>query len=300
MSRIDRALEVWEGATTGDVTRSEPTGPQAGAFQLDEYPQEQWPAAAGRDLPPSIPVAPPAPAVPRRVPPMMGEAELRARLVTGDADAVTIEQYRRLAATLHDVQAERGLKTVMVTSALPGEGKTLTIANLALTLSESYGRRVLLVDADLRRPSLHALFGVANAQGLSEALVRGTLPPRVVDISPRLSLLPAGTPGPSPLAALTSDRMGALLKDSASRFDWVLVDTSPVGLLPDGQLLARLIGAVILVINAGATPAATVERVVADLEPEYILGTVLNRVEQRRIAEAGYYAAYGAKSTGKC
>jgi capsular exopolysaccharide synthesis family protein len=204
---------------------------------------------------------------------------------------VSLEQYRRLAAALHDAQVERGLKTVMVTSALPGEGKTLTVVNLALTLSESYARRVLVVDADLRWPSLHGVFKVPNTEGLSEAL-ESDVEPAITEVSGRLSVLTAGRPGAAPLAGLSSSRMGALLKECAARFDWVLVDTSPVGVLPDGQVVARLIGAVILVIKAGSTPTATVQRAVADLGPEYILGTVLNRVEERRIPDAGYYAKY--------
>jgi capsular exopolysaccharide synthesis family protein len=227
------------------------------------------------------------------VPRPPADLDLRARLVTGEADAVSLEQYRRLAAALHEAQVERGLKTVMVTSALPAEGKTLTTANLGLTLSESYARRVLVIDADLRWPSLHGVFGLPNSRGLSEALQHGETPD-CVEISSRLSLMTAGQPGPTPLAGLTSERMGAILQECAARFDWVIVDTSPVGLLPDGQVLARLIGAVILVINAGETPSAAVERAVADLGPDCILGTVLNRVEKFRIPEAGYYAKYGA------
>src|SRR4051812_47723561 len=84
------------------------------------------------------------------------------KLILSHADPVAVEQYRRLAATLHELQAAHGVKTLMVTSAVPREGKTLTISNLALTLSESYGRRVLLIDADLRRPSIHEVFGVPN------------------------------------------------------------------------------------------------------------------------------------------
>jgi capsular exopolysaccharide synthesis family protein len=223
------------------------------------------------------------------------DADLRARLVTGGADAVSLEQYRRLAAALHDAQVERGLKTVMVTSALAAEGKTLTSANLALTLSESYARRVLVIDADLRWPSLHEVFGVKNVRGLSEALADPHEEPALVEVSSRLTLMTAGKPVPTPLAGLSSPRMGDLLQQCAAGFDWVLVDTSPVGLIPDGQVLARLIGAVILVINAGSTPSAAVERAVADLGPECILGTVLNRVEEHRIPEAGYYSRYGGK-----
>ena len=295
MSRIDRALNLWEGATSVAERPSAPTAAGGDGFALDAYPQEQIPAVAPAPAPVARPVAP----VPgergesRRVATQAGEPDLRARLVTGDMDAVTLEQDRRLAAVLHDAHAERGLKTVMITSTLPGEGKTLTITNLALTLSEGYGRRVLLIDADLRRPALHRMFGVENVHGLSEALLLGDVTTTVSEVSSRLSLMTAGKSGPSPLAALTSDRMGTLLKECAARFDWVLVDTSPAGLLPDGQVLARLIGAVILVINAGSTPAEAVERVVADLQPEYILGTVLNRVEPRRIPESGYYAGYG-------
>ena len=99
------------------------------------------------------------------------------------------EQYRRLAATLHHQQADRGIKVVMIASAVPGEGKTLTAANLGLTLSESYKRNVLLIDADLRRPALHTVFGTDNTDGLSEGLSATTerkLPAR--RISERLAL----------------------------------------------------------------------------------------------------------------
>ena len=87
--------------------------------------------------------------------------------------------------------------------------------------------------------------------------------------------------------------MGEVLEECAARFDWVLIDTPPVGVLPDAQVLARLVGAVLFVIGAGSTPAATVERAVAELGgPDAIFGVVLNRVEERRIPDAGYYGRY--------
>ena len=94
-------------------------------------------------------------------------------VVTPSAPPRMVEQYRKLAATLYYAQAERGVKILMVTSAIPGEGKSLTTANLALTLSESYQRRVLLIDADLRRPSLHMIFQIPNMSGLGEGLKPG-------------------------------------------------------------------------------------------------------------------------------
>jgi capsular exopolysaccharide synthesis family protein len=300
MSRIDRALRVWEGTAAVDEVQADVVAPAPQAFRVNDYQRER--PADGAVIAPlarpatetiaPVKVAEPV-AIPasRKVPVRGVDVDLQARLVTQGADPVSLEQYRRLAAALHDAQVERGLKTVMVTSALPGEGKTLTVANLALTLSESYARRVLAIDADLRWPALHQVLGAANERGLSEALEQGG-EPTIVELSGRLSIMTAGKPGPAPLAGLTSERMGTILKECASRFDWVLVDTSPVGVLPDGQVLARLIGAVILVINAGATPSVAVERAVADLGPEYILGTVLNRVEERRIPDAGYYSKY--------
>jgi capsular exopolysaccharide synthesis family protein len=229
----------------------------------------------------------------------VADADMQARLVTGETSAVSLEQYRRLAAVLHDEQADAQLKTVMVTSAVPDEGKTLTATNLALTLSESYGRRVLVVDADLRCPTMHTTLGLSNDRGLSDALrsSNGDLP--LTQVSDNLSVLTAGRPGSNPLASLTSARMEEILRDCAARFDWVILDTAPVGVLPDAQVLARFVGGVILVIGAGSTPAAAVERAVAELGgPDAIIGTVLNRVDERRIPDAGYYGRYYGSGDG--
>src|SRR6202035_234503 len=91
-------------------------------------------------------------------------------VITSRPEQSTVEQYRKLAATLHHAQVDRDLKVVMVSSAVSGDGKTLTSTNLALTLSESYRRRVLLIDADLRRPSVHAVFELKNETGLTDSL----------------------------------------------------------------------------------------------------------------------------------
>ena len=315
MSHIDQALKAWEEEALPGAPKpgaAKPLGPAAKRFRLDQYTSEHAPAGVSPQLPPTIERAEPseplldtepaAKARPRvrsvsdvdRLSARL-DPDIQARLVTGGSGAVSLEQYRRLAATLHDVQLQQGLKTLMLTSALPHEGKTLTIVNLALTLSESYARRVLIIDADLRWPSVHTVLGVSNATGLSEALLsqgRDDLP--IHYVSPRLAVLPAGRPGPTPLAALTSSRMSALIEECATRFDWVLLDTPPIGLMPDAQLLARLTRAVVLVIAAGVTPAAAVERAVQEMGSDCIIGTVLNRVEERRIPEVGYYARYGA------
>jgi capsular exopolysaccharide synthesis family protein len=300
MSRIDKALQTWEKKALTSETSAR--------FELDKYGQED--GAGGRPTssdvtavlaPPPSPEPSPAAQKPpaqtrtrgNKISPRRAEVDLEARLVTGGSGAVSLEQYRRLAAVLHDIQLQQGLKTLMLTSALPAEGKTLTTINLALTLSESYARRVLVVDADLRWPSVHKILGLRNDAGLSEALHNADLEPHIEEVSPRLAVLSAGSTGLTPLAGLTSPRMAQLVETFASRFDWVIIDTPPVGLLPDAQLLARLTRAVVFVIAAGATSSAAVERAIAELGPDCVIGTVLNRVDARRIPEAGYYARYG-------
>jgi protein-tyrosine kinase len=294
MSRIDQALRNWE-SRTGTVSADRVTDPAFEA-RLSEYPVENAPPVKLEEPPVLAAVVEPRP--PQKPAQLQSNAYLAARLVTGEIGSVSLEQYRRLAAVLHEAQVHANLKTVMVTSALPNEGKSLTVANLAHTLSGSYGRRVLVIDADLRAPNVHRIFGIRNSGGLGETLRngRGELP--YVDITEGLSVLTAGRPGPAPLADLISDRMGDVIREAASSFDWVLLDTPPVGLLPDAQVLARLAGAVVFVIAAGSTPRTAVERAISELGPDSIIGTVLNRVEDRRIPEANYYDAYyGAPNT---
>lgn len=299
MSRIDQAfsaLETAKGAPAQDKTLN--TGSSS---PLVDYPREGSNGTALDEPSAALPLRETAllepdegrtARAPKRGALFLDNADILARLVTGAASGVPVEQYRRLAAVLHDEQVNGNLKTVMITSALPGEGKTLTVVNLALTLSGSYGRRVLVIDADLRAPSLHQILGLRNTRGLSDALHerRETLP--FIEVSDRLSVLTAGLPGPTPLADLTSERLAEIVRECAATFDWVLMDTPPVGLLPDAQVLARLTGAVVFVIAAGVTPAAAVERSITELGSESIIGTVLNRVEDRRIPEANYYSDY--------
>jgi capsular exopolysaccharide synthesis family protein len=300
MSRIDQALKMWERAN-GTVA-SEPDATKPGDSSLlveytSEAPDRHVPdpsaaAPAAKPAPPLRPVAVDRVLAIQGAKPH-GDADLQARLVTDASNLVSLEQYRKLAAALHDWQIESQSKTLMVTSALPHEGKTLTVVNLALTLSESYARRVLVIDADLRAPSLHTVLDIPNECGLSEALAGDRHELRCIEVSSHLSALTAGTPGPAPLAALTSSRMAEVLEECAARFDWVLIDTPPVGVLPDAQVLGRLVGGVLFVIGAGSTPAAAVERAVADFGgPEAIIGTVLNRVEEEQIPESGYYHQY--------
>ena len=216
----------------------------------------------------------------------------RERLAIGaKSDPHLADQFRRLAATLLHVQRTEKLRTIMGTSALAADGKTLTALNLSLVLSESYRRRVLLVEGDLRRPAISRVAGVAAGSGLNEALKsRDDLKPSLIQLTEMLTLLPAGQPDSDPLSTLTSPRLQALLQDAAEKFDWVIVDTPPLAATTDATLLCPLVDAALLVVRAGRTPLESIQLAVDALGRERILGIVLNASEQ---AEAVGYEYYG-------
>jgi capsular exopolysaccharide synthesis family protein len=214
-------------------------------------------------------------------------------VIDNDMDPVSREQYRRLASGLHAAQAASGLKVVMLASALASEGKTLTAANLALTFSESYHRNVLLIDCDLRRPSVHTVFGLQGSPGLCEGLLASDdrkLP--LHHVTARLTALTAGVPTGDPMAALVSDRMRRLIEDARAAFDWVIIDTPPIGLLSDASLLGDLADGAILVVKAEATACDLVERAVAAIGKDRLLGVVLNRARPANGSAYKYHDYY--------
>ncbi len=201
-------------------------------------------------------------------------------VVTPSISPVSLEQYRRLAATLHRRQSETRIKTVLVASTMPGEGKTLTAVNLALTFSESYGRNVLLIDGDLRRPTTHAVLEVPNILGSGVVATTETDQKlSLIQVSQRLSVLTAGQPDNDPMSRLASDRMKRVLNEAAAQFDWVIIDTPPVGSVPDANILAQMADVVLLVVEAGRTPARLVQRTAEALGKERVMGVILNRAE---------------------
>ena len=212
-------------------------------------------------------------------------------------ESQSVEQFRRLAAMLHLMQGKNKLKTVLVTSALPAEGKTLTASNLALCLSGSYRRKVLLVDCDLRRPTVNELFEVP-AMGLTEWLRDTTSEgPSIHRVSRNLSVLPAGRPDPDPMGVLTSERMQELVRRASEKVDWVVLDSPPVGLLSDGHLLSEMADAVVLVVRAAHTPYADIQKAIEALGRDKIAGVVLNQVESTRFPGQYGYNSYGYAKT---
>jgi protein-tyrosine kinase len=234
---------------------------------------------------PSIPIGQPVPSNGHDLSKVWAfSPQLKEKLVVEDGvDHAAVEQYRRLAGVLHLAQAERGpekAKIVMISSSVSAEGKTLTCVNLALTLSESYHRSVLLVDGDLRRPRLHEVFQVPNIAGLNETLISPEAKIPVLQVSERLSLITAGRPASDPMRVLSSQRMEEVLEQARARFDWVLLDTPPVTLLTDASLLVSKADLVILVVEAGKTSFDAVQRAVDAVGRDRLIGVVLNRVQE--------------------
>lgn len=217
-------------------------------------------------------------------------------VIDQNMSAASREQYRRLAAVLHDAQSTTGLQVVMVASAVAGEGKTLTASNLALTFSESYQKRVLLIDGDLRRPTLHSVFRLETTSGLADGLLSPDTKMLVRQVSQRLAVLPAGRPSADPMAGLTSERMKRLLDEARQSFDWVILDTPPVMLLPDAHLMTSMVDGAVLVVRAGSTPFELVRRATDALGRSRIVGAVLNRAEPT--GQHDHYQYYGYGETG--
>jgi len=320
MSRVEEALR--RAGRTEDVGRGDTLGPPETVAKTDrqspfaatvsDYPRESVRAEFPHEVSVREQAAKPVPARPvlRRPDPApsrvatptsvaaravrrLNEALKGKVVVDSETSAVSVEEYRRLAATLHGLQVESGIKTIMISSALPRDGKTLTTTNLALTLSESYKRRVLVIDADLRRPSIHNVFRLPNDQGLAEGLRetgKGSLP--VLEVSPTLAVLTAGMPDRAPMAGLTSERMKELLDEASARFDWILLDTAPIGLIADAQLLASLVDGVILVVGAGSTDYRAITQTVNQLGRDRFIGVVLNRVTAPSSSNSYYHDYY--------
>ena len=194
------------------------------------------------------------------------------------------EQYRTLRTRLTLGEDGRPRRVLLVTSPAKGDGKTVTIANLALTMAQEFNRRIVLVDADLRDPGLHALLGLPQGPGLSDVL-NGTVPldEALVELPEfNHTVLPAGAPSERPAEQLGSTAMRHALDALRSRFDRVLVDVPPVVPLADVGILAPQVDGVVLVVRAGATTKPEIEKALSVVDASRLLGIVLNGTEHAR------------------
>jgi non-specific protein-tyrosine kinase len=218
--------------------------------------------------------------------------KLKDLIAVSDPRSPISEAYRTLRTNLDFASLDQALKTIAVTSAGVGEGKSTTLANLAVVSAQA-GRKVVLVDADLRRPSLHQLFGLDNEAGLTTMIMDEAAlsePPLQTTPVEGLSLLTSGPLPPNPAELMGSRRMAEVIAALAGEADQVFFDTPPVVAVTDAAVLATKVDGVLLVISAGKTRREYARTAVQRLEQinARLVGTVLTNV-QAGSGFSGYY-----------
>lgn len=207
-----------------------------------------------------------------------------------------MEEFRTLRSRLYQAREKQALSKLLVTSALPKEGKSFTSANLAQVLARQHGRRVLLIDGDLRNPQLHRVLGTERGPGLFEYLrsehdefsiiQRGEME--------NLFFIPAGEYSANPAELLANGRLGTLLKRLESSFEWIIVDSAPAVPVADAVLMANECDGVLLVVRSNSTPTDAARRARQEFAERNVIGVVLNGITPELAPYMQYYyAAYG-------
>jgi capsular exopolysaccharide synthesis family protein len=227
-------------------------------------------------------------------------ADTTALAMITDVRSPIAESYRHLRTSLLLSSAGQPPKTILVTSSQPSEGKTTTAVNTAFMLAQT-GAEVLIVDCDLRRPRLHAHFGVPNGSGLTNWLSGETDVDGLIqsyDKQPNLKFLVAGPVPPNPAELLGSDEMRKLLATLSERFAHIVIDSPPAISFTDASILSTMADGVVLVVHGGRSSRAVVRRAKQQLLDvgAHIFGVVLNNVklETQDYYYSGYYSSYYA------
>ncbi len=214
------------------------------------------------------------------------------------------EQFRKLRTFLLQMNVQTPPRAIMITSAVSGEGKTFVAANLASGLARDLHAHALLVECDLRVPSLASSFGFPSSMGLSDYLRDGRKISEVLIKTgiEKLSLLPGGNIPENPAELIGSKKMEDLVHELKSRYDdrYIIFDTTPLLATAESGALSTLVDGIIFVVRAGVTPRETVQQAISYLDKGKILGVVLNHLEfkspglhARYFGSGGYYSHYG-------
>lgn len=219
-------------------------------------------------------------------------------LINNDPRSSLAEAYRQLRTSILLSTAGHAPKSLLITSSLPAEGKTTTAVNTAISLAQT-GAKVLVIDADMRRPRLHSVFNKSNAEGLSTILSSEMEDKEILDIiqydnDSKLNLLPSGPIPPNPAELVGSEQMAALMKKMQNHFTHVVVDSPPIASFTDGVLVASMVDGVILVVHSGKSSRQVVRRsrqLLQDIGVK-VFGVVLNKVNLRSQDNYYYYQNY--------
>lgn len=253
---------------------------------------------------PALAAIPTIDSIPKRKLLLVGAEEEEAErpnselLIYADSRSSLAEAYRQLRTSILLSTAGHAPKSLLVTSSLPSEGKTTTAANTAISLAQT-GAKVLIMDADMRRPRLHSIFDVVNSEGLSTLLSSEMTDAEITNVikqdeKTKLYLLTSGPIPPNPAELIGSEQMAALLRMLQSRFTHVVIDSPPIASFTDGVLIASMVDGVILVVHAGKSSRQVVRRsrqLLQDIGAR-IFGVVLNNVNLRSQDNYYYYQSY--------
>ncbi len=203
------------------------------------------------------------------------------------------EQFRTLRSRLYRMRESQRLQTVLISSAIPAEGKTLVATNLAHAMVRQQGCRVLLIDGDFRSPRVHVLLGAPGTPGLADYLQNGAEELEVIQRGPEegFCFVPAGQQVTHASELISSERMKQFLERVKPAFDWIIIDSPPALPVADASVLGGLCDGVLLVVKANSTPAEASQKACKELQDTHLLGVVLNTVEEN-IGYGSYYMNY--------
>jgi protein-tyrosine kinase len=210
--------------------------------------------------------------------------------------SVEAELFKALRTSILFPGSGQPPKTILVTSALPGDGKSFVTSNLAISIAQGVEEHVLLIDGDIRRPSIHQRFGFDHVSGLSDYLVEGD------DLAPlllktpidKLIILPSGVPPSNPTELMSSKKMRSLLEEVKSRYDdrFILIDSPPPSMAAETNAISQYVDGVIVVARAGKTPRDAIADTIDRIGREKMIGLVLNQAERSSMKYYGYEKSY--------
>jgi len=201
------------------------------------------------------------------------------------------EEFRTLRSRLYHAREHMTLKKVLVTSALPKEGKSFTSANLAQVLVRQHGRRVLLIDADLRAPRLHSMLGTTSAPGLSDYLQNAVDEFSIMQRGPmeNLFFIPSGNQISDAAELVANGKLKTLLQRVESLFDWIIIDSPPAIPVSDAGVLGKACDGVVMVVRSNATPIDMARRAREEFPDQTLVGVVLNATDTEATPYSRYY-----------
>ena len=212
----------------------------------------------------------------------VGEVTSRRQILSESSSFVEKEAYKTLRTNIRFALRGEGCKKICITSGLPGEGKSITLLNLAISFAQT-GQKVLLIDADLRRPAMARLLIEQVSPGLTNVLADIVPVEEALrkELYPNLDVLLSGDVPPNPSELLNSEKMQSLIEAMAKHYDYILVDTPPVNVVSDACVVANMLDGVLFVVRQGQSKKDSVKEAVANLQltGAKVLGFVLNGVE---------------------